>query len=118
MKTFEEIRNNPKIEIVAMAHDGGACYMKTHSGGKAEKIGIIFSNGAGWEHVSASLKKRCPTWEEMCKIKDIFFNKDECAIQYHPAEKDYVNNHPYCLHIWKPIGAELPQPPTWLVGFK
>jgi hypothetical protein len=37
-------------------------------------------------------------------------------VQYHPAEKDYVSNHPYCLHIWKPVGVELPVPLPEMVG--
>ena len=54
----------------------------------------------------------------MCAVKDAFWDKDECCIQYHPAEKDYVNNHPYCLHIWKPINQEIPMPPSIMVGLK
>lgn len=26
---------------------------------------IVFSNGEGWEHVSVSVKDRCPTWDEI-----------------------------------------------------
>ena len=59
--------------------------------------------------------KTGPTWEEMCKIKGIFFGPDECCVEYHPAEKDYVNVHPYCLHIWRPQNAEIPKPPTIFV---
>lgn len=32
--------------------------------------------------------------------------------------KDYVNYHPYCLHIWKPQRAILPMPPSCFVGPK
>ena len=71
-----------------------------------------------WEHVSASLPNRCPYWQEMCMIKDMFWDKDETVIQFHPAEKDYVNCYPHCLHLWKPIGIELPKPPMSTVGPK
>lgn len=73
----------------------------------------IISSGPmdDWEHVSVSFKHRCPTWEEMCKVKDLFWGEDECVIQYHPPKKDYINAHPYCLHLWKPVGVELPMPP-------
>lgn len=54
----------------------------------------------------------------MCFIKDTFWNKDECCIEYHPAKKDYVNNHEYCLHIWKPINLEIPMPPSIMIGLK
>lgn len=79
---------------------------------------IIASDGAGWEHVSVSLPKRCPTWEEMCAIKNLFWGEDDCVIQYHPAKKDYVNNHLYCLHLWRPTNASIPTPSTELVGVK
>lgn len=83
---------------------------------------IQASDGMGWEHVSVSLftKKhavqRCPTWEEMCWIKDMFWDEDDCVIQYHPAKSEYVNLHPFVLHLWKPIGQFLPIPPKIMVG--
>lgn len=71
-----------------------------------------------WEHVSVSIPraKRCPTWEEMCWIKSLFFRDDEVCVQYHPSAAEYVNVHPYCLHLWKPLAAELPRPPMVAVG--
>lgn len=80
----------------------------------------IISSGAWrqyqWEHVSVSLKNRCPNWDEMCFVKDLFWNEDEVVMQLHPAKKDYVNYHPFCLHMWKPIAAEIPLPPRFMVG--
>jgi hypothetical protein len=68
-----------------------------------------------WDHVSVSLPDRCPTWEEMCFVKELFFERGEPAMQLHPA-KDYVNNHPYCLHLWRPLDAEIPLPFAEMVG--
>jgi hypothetical protein len=80
---------------------------------------IISSDGAGWEHVSVSLnKKRCPTWDEMCLVKNMFWDEDDCVIQYHPPKSEYVNNYKYCLHLWRPIGIEMPMPHSLLVGLK
>ena len=79
---------------------------------------FVASNGEGWEHVSVSTNFRCPTWNEMHFFKQIFWAANECVIQFHPPEDNYVNNHPYCLHLWKPIGIEIPQPPTSLVGIR
>ena len=31
--------------------------------------------------------------------------------------KDYINLHPNCLHLWKPIKVDLPKPPSILIGF-
>lgn len=75
----------------------------------------IVGNGAGWDHVSVSLSDRCPTWEEMCAIKELFFRDDEWVLQYHPAKADYVNNHPYALHLWRPHDTEIPRPPQVMV---
>lgn len=89
---------------------------------KGKSFFAVASNGGGWEHVSVSPCNRkrqiCPTWEEMCEIKNMFFLPTECVIQYHPPRSEYVNNHPYCLHLWRPIGQKIPMPPSLFVGLK
>ncbi|XZW19012.1 DUF7694 domain-containing protein [Acinetobacter baumannii] len=92
--------------------NNGAFWVKT----KKCVFTVIASDQGGWEHVSVSLPTRCPTWEEMCFIKSLFWGADDCVIQYHPSEKDYVNNHPYCLHLWRPINQDIPTPPSFMVG--
>lgn len=78
---------------------------------------VIASDGADevegehWEHVSVSTANRPPTWEEMCFVKDLFWREDEMVIQYHPAKKDYINCHPYVLHMWRPLTTTIPMPP-------
>lgn len=79
---------------------------------------VIASDGEGWEHVSVSSQNRIPSWEVMCKIKELFFEDEEVVIQYHPKKSEYINNHPNCLHLWKPINQNIPTPPRFLVGFK
>lgn len=81
-----------------------------------QSVGVIATDQYGWEHVSASRMDRCPTWDEMCQVKDLFWDAEDCVIQYHPPKSEYINNHPYCLHLWRPIGVELPRPPSILVG--
>lgn len=76
----------------------------------------IVADGAetGWDHVSVSIPDRrtkCPSWEEMCIIKALFWEPSECVVQFHPPESDYVNMHGGCLHLWKQVSAEFPQPP-------
>lgn len=63
---------------------------------------VVSSVGEGWDHLSVSARHRCPTWEEMCYIKRLFFEPSECVMQLHPPEADYINNHPYVLHLWRP----------------
>ena len=81
---------------------------------------VIASDELGWEHISISLdnKKRTPSWKEMCFFKYLFWGDDEAVIQIHPPKSEYVNNHDYCLHLWKPKDYELKLPPSFLVGIK
>lgn len=71
-----------------------------------------------WEHVSVSLEDRCPTWDEMCFVKDLFWTDEEQVVQFHPPRSQYVNHHPFCLHLWKPRGTSFEMPPALAVGPK
>lgn len=95
------------------AGNNGAFMLKLRHG---QVLMAIASNAIGWEHVSVSRRDRCPTWEEMCQVKDLFWDGDDCVVQFHPPKTQYVNNHPYCLHLWRQVGAEFPAPPKILVG--
>ena len=85
---------------------------------------IIATDGrkTGWEHVSMRARdyqgERCPRWEEMCWARDLFWEPEECVVQYHPPRADYINCHPHVLHLWRPLAQALPQPPSWMVGPK
>lgn len=89
----------------------------------ARKLGgtplkVIASDGAGWEHVSVSLPNRCPTWPEMSLIKALFWDPADCVVQCHPPQYEHVNNHNFCLHLWRPTAHDIPTPPAWMVGIK
>lgn len=114
MKTLKQIQLNPKLKVIEHGFDGGCAYWQPTK--NTRPAVIIFSWGRGWDHVSVSFSKRCPTWEEMCQVKDMFFKDSEMAIQYHPAKEDYINCHPFCLHIWRPQGTEIQKPPSIMVG--
>lgn len=79
---------------------------------------VVCSDGEGWDHVSVSHEDRIPTWEDMCRFKDLFFDPEEVVVQYHPAKSEYVNLHPRCLHLWRCQDAPMPTPPSWMVGPK
>jgi hypothetical protein len=74
--------------------------------------------GPGWEHVSVSTRRRCPNWIEMCFVKALFWDAEECVIQFHPPESEYVNNSPFVLHLWRHKTLEFPRPPALMVGIK
>lgn len=93
---------------------------------KGQRLRILASTGEdwevlrwelpAWEHVSVSLVNRCPNWPEMCFVKDLCWAPSELVIQFHPTEDQYVNYHPNCLHMWRPIKVALPIPPADAVG--
>jgi len=93
-------------------------FLLRHKGVKLFTISSGANTGDGWEHVSVSLTFRTPTWEEMSWVKDLFWGPEEVVMQIHPRASSYVNNHPYCLHLWKPVppNLPLPEPPEILVG--
>jgi hypothetical protein len=63
-------------------------------------------NEAGWEHVSIDLyKHRLPTWEEMCYVKNIFWDEEEEVVQIHPRKSEYVNMAE-ALHLWRPVNGD------------
>ena len=91
-------------------------------------LALICSDGTttpdlpAWEHVSVyayrahGRQQRTPTWREMCAVKRICWDADDVVMQLHPRESEYVNNHPHVLHLWRPIGQEIPTPPSIFVG--
>lgn len=83
-------------------------------------VKIIASDGEGWRHVSVSRldSNKVPTWEMMCAVKDLFWEPQAWVVQFHPAHSEYINNHPGCLHLWQPLDAPMPTPPSILTGYK
>lgn len=95
--------------------------------GRGGKLRVIFGDGnlTGWEHASACFLKPSgyrgkvravpPSWDQMAMVKDLFWKRDECCVQYHPPEEDYVNHCEGALHIWRPTNQQVPMPPIELV---
>lgn len=86
------------------------------------RLAFVTSDGESWEHVSIHAynvirtKQRTPTWKEMSYIKRLCWDGDDVVMQLHPRESEYVNCHPYVLHLWRPTAAAIPTPPSMLVG--
>ena len=76
-----------------------------------KRLRVLIGSGDGWDHVSVSLKHRVPTWDEMCFIRDIFFEPEELVVQYHPPESEYVNFCRTVLHLWRPWDDHIRLPP-------
>jgi hypothetical protein len=86
------------------------------------EIRVQASDGMGWEHASVSIALpgrpalRCPTWDEMCYVKRMFWDDEDCVIQYHPPKSEYVNRHPFVLHLWRPTNQIIPMPLKEMIG--
>lgn len=114
-KLSEEVENF-RISKGAMASDriignNGAFLIPF----KDIELMVIISDGEGWDHVSVSTENRCPTWDEMHYVKNLFFKPEETVIQYHPPESKYINYCHNCLHMWRKQHHIYELPPTCMV---
>ena len=79
-------------------------------------LNVIASDGLGWDHVSVALAHRCPTWDEMEFVRDLFFRDDETVMQLSVPRRAHLSLHRFCLHLWRPQAGDIPRPPDALVG--
>ena len=119
MRSVNEILSNRRhiyTGNVIVADDGIKGFLTVEN----VDMSFVASWGGGWDHVSVSpLKpKKIPTWDQMCKVKDIFFTEDEAVIEIHPPKAEYVNNRGNCLHLWRANDKEMVLPPSFLVGIR
>lgn len=115
MRSTAEICDCKRLMVNYIGLDGGQGVLRLGTWDGS----VIWSNGGGWEHVSvAPFKKRItPSWDDMCRVKEIFFKDTEDVIEIHPRKEEYVNMVENCLHLWrKTDGMDLP--PSWMVGVK
>jgi len=116
MKSYEEIMSSRRVSVIERKDDGfsGIISMGNWIGS------VVCSWGGGWDHVSVSPQKRSvvPSWGDMCRVKDIFFNDNEAVIQIHPPKDEYVNQMPNCLHLWRSNDKEMVLPPSFMVGLR
>lgn len=107
MKKIEDILNSERIWWHTIVFPVHSAWIKLPDCGTCS---VIWSeNEDGMEHVSVSPKKkfRVPTWDDMCVLKDVFFEDEEEAYQIHPKKSEYVNAVENCQHLWKPKGHEI-----------
>jgi len=86
---------------------------------------VQISDEAGWDHASVTVRDcdgealaRCPTWEEMCYVKSVFFRDDEWVLQFHPPRDQNISCHDTCLHLWRCRNGRQSIPPSWMVAPK
>lgn len=73
---------------------------------------VILADGGGWRHLSVTnaQKHQLPSWEVMCRMKELFFDDEAWVVQFHPPRAAYVNDHPYVLHLWESLNETQPIP--------
>lgn len=115
MKSFDELEKYRVSHPVAGRGDDKNGAFIINLPNSRLSFNVIASSGMGWEHVSVSTTERIPKWNEMHQIKELFFEDEEAVMQLHPPKSNYVNNHPNCLHLWRPINKEIPLPNVIMV---
>jgi len=62
--------------------------------------GLERHGGRRWMHLSVSRRNRLPSWEDLKLVKKVLAGPERQAIQVIPRDKEYVNIHPNCLHLF------------------
>ena len=126
MKFPEQYRisRSPRANVATNPGDRFGCFIIPASAAlrRTLSISIIATDGddpwsglPAWEHVSVSLASRTPSWEEMCMVKALFWDPEDAVMELHPPRSTWINNHPYCLHLWRPRAQAIPLPPLMMV---
>lgn len=56
-----------------------------------------------WLHVSCAFADKLPSWADLREVKTVFCGPKRLALSIMPSEAEYVNIHPYVLHLWCPL---------------
>ena len=113
MKTIDELKNTPHLTIQGILPnapmDAQIYYGWIDLYDFRGSVVFGYNEHGTWEHVSVSHnnKRKLPSWDDMCRIKEMFWGKDVTVCQFHPAENAYVHGvmgeNTNILHLWRPI---------------
>ena len=62
---------------------------------------IIVSVDAGQWHLSISTATASPSYKEIKAARYKYIPDDVLMAQLFPSQKEFVNLHPYCHHLWE-----------------
>ena len=116
MKNFEQVKQDKRVKKTYPGFMGigyaGEIELK---GERSTFIFIASIDGEKMEHVSVHINgstKKTPSWEQMCQIKDIFWDDEEEVHQIHPKKSEYISGVgdgkgtlENILHLWRPVGG-------------
>ena len=98
-------------EPVGKPDSDPAAFLVPSQSDPIESLFVLAGHIRGFEYVQVTGRERCPTWDEMCQIKSMFWDAEDVCFQLHPARSRYVNKSEFSLWIWRPTDCEIPQPP-------
>lgn len=115
MRTIEDIKKDKQVLYIEPWTHGYSGEIQL-AGQKKQYIFCMSVDynelqGLDWEHVSVSQSGKCktlPSWKDMCRLKDIFWEPDEEVHQIHPKAEQYVHgvgDLDNVLHLWRPVGG-------------
>lgn len=61
---------------------------------------VRMADGELWHHVSCSHQGHLPSFNELKLMKHCFVGDERTALQVFPPQAQYVNHHPFVLHLW------------------
>lgn len=86
-------------KVIRLSKDGAAYKNRT---GLAVIISCcVEADGLSWVHLSVSKRKQFPTWDEFVQVKELFLGRESLALQVLPPRTEWVNDHPFCLHLYQ-----------------
>ena len=104
MHIVDEIPHQLKNTPVGYQYEGdgfGAAIYRNKAQGLLVLVSLsMMENGEHFLHVSVSRKSRLPSWDDLKRVKNAFIGEDREAVHVLPKQSDYINLHPYCLHLW------------------
>lgn len=103
-------------KLLNVSADGGAWIR--HDGLKVIATAATEEDFVVWIHVSCSRKSRLPSWVDLTAVKHLFIGDDRRAIQVLPEKANWINIHPYCLHLFAPMYPGLDPIPDFTRGGK
>lgn len=101
MRTTEEHGNNGVFKII--------------EGYRSEvQIVCIASDQNGWENVSVAVKKNgktiSPTHGQMQKVKELFWEAEDCVMQFYPPKSQSPKKGSKILYLWRKAGENFAVP--------
>ncbi len=85
--------------------DGDTAAIYKRKGGLRVLFSVDDMPTGTWLHASCSRATTLPSWGDLREVKDLFIGRHVFAVQILPPEKDYVNVHANCLHLWRRLDA-------------